>query len=112
MIRKGASPDSRHSDFGTLAVLKEGLKEFEEALQMLLKTLDDSFQNSIENVNSDFAMGYLGRYRSFEQEGKELRPSVDRHLDTCDSSNDSGSGVANKGTEQEEDINGMVRQSE
>jgi hypothetical protein len=45
--KKDGSPDSSHSDFGTLGILKEILEEFEEALQVFLESLDNSFQNTI-----------------------------------------------------------------
>jgi hypothetical protein len=67
---------------------------------MVLKTLDDSFQDSIEDVNADFAVHGLGRRRRLEKEGEELRPTVDRHLDARDSSNNTGRGVSNESTER------------
>ncbi len=67
---------------------------------MLLETLDDGFQDSIENVDADFAMHSLGRRCSLEKEWEELRPSIDWHLDTRDSSNNTGRGVSNESTKQ------------
>jgi hypothetical protein len=67
---------------------------------MLLKTLDDGFQDSIEDVDADFAVHSLGRRRSLEKEWQKLRPSVDWHLDARDSSNNTGRGVSNESTEQ------------
>lgn len=97
-VLKNDSPDGRHSDFGTLRVAHEGLEEFEEALLMLLETLDDSFQDSIEYVDADFAVHSLGSRRSLEEEGEESRPTVDWHLDARDSSNNTGRGVSNEST--------------
>jgi hypothetical protein len=65
---------------------------------MLLETLDDSFQDSIEYVDADFAMHGLGSCCSLEKEGEELRPTADRHLDARDSSNNTGRGVSNERT--------------
>jgi hypothetical protein len=67
---------------------------------MFLETLDDSFQDSIKDVDADFAVHGLGRRRSLEKEWEKLRPSVDWHLDARDSSNNTGRGVSNESTEQ------------
>ncbi len=69
-------------------------------MQMLLETLDDGFQDSIEDVDADFAVHSLGRRRSLEKEWEELRPCVDWHLDPRDSSNNTCRGVSNESTEQ------------
>jgi hypothetical protein len=97
-VFKNDLPDSCHSDFGTLRVSQEGLEDLEEALLMLLEPLDDSFQDSIENVDADFAVHSLGSRRSLEKEGEESRPTVDWHLDARDSSNNTGRGVSNEST--------------
>ena len=67
---------------------------------MLLETLDDSFQDSKEDVDANFAVNSLGRRRSLEKEWEKLWPSVDWHLDASNSSNNTGRGVSNKSTEQ------------
>lgn len=67
---------------------------------MLLETLDDGFQDSVEDVDANFAVHSLGRCRSLEKEWKELRPSVDWHLNARDSSNNTGRRVSNESTEQ------------
>lgn len=67
---------------------------------MLLETLDDRFQNSIEDVYANFAVHGLGRRRSVVKKGKELWPAIERHLDARDSSNNTGRGVSNESTEQ------------
>ena len=71
---------------------------------MLLETLDDGFQDSIEDVDANFAVHSLGRRRSLEKEWEKLRPSVDWHLDARDSSNNTGRGVSNESTEQKKKI--------
>lgn len=67
---------------------------------MLLGTLEDGFQDSIEYVNADFAMRRLRRRCSFVKEWEELRPPADGYLNGCDSGNDTGCGMANKGTDE------------
>ena len=67
---------------------------------MLLETLDDGFQDSIEDIDADFAVYSLGRRRSLEKEWEKLWPSVDWHLDARDSSNNTSRGVSNESTEQ------------
>ena len=66
---------------------------------MLLETLDDSFQDCIQDVGADFAVHNLGTRRGLQKEGKELGPTVDWHFDACDGCNDTGSGVSNESTE-------------
>jgi len=66
---------------------------------MLLETLDDVFQNSEEYVNANFAMRRLGRRRCFMKEWEESRPSANGYLNTRDSGNNTGCGMANKGTQ-------------
>jgi hypothetical protein len=70
---------------------------------MLLEPLDNSFQDSIQDVDANFAVCCLGRCCGFVKEGEELRPSVDWHLDACDGSDDTGSGVANQSAEEEQE---------
>jgi hypothetical protein len=94
-----SSPDSGDANFSTFGVLEETFEEFEEGLEMLLETLDDGFQDSIEYINADFAVGRLRRRCSFVKEWEELRPPADRYLNACDCGNDTGCGMANKGTE-------------
>jgi hypothetical protein len=65
---------------------------------MLLEALDNSFQHSIEDVDADFAMCRLRRYRSLVQKGEKLGPSADWYLDASDSSNNAGSRVADEST--------------
>jgi len=67
---------------------------------MLLEPLDNSLQDSIQDVDANFAVCCLRRCRGFVKEGEELRPSVDWHLDACDGSDDTGSGVANQRAEE------------
>jgi hypothetical protein len=65
---------------------------------MLLETLDDSFQDCIEDVDADFAMHGLGSRRGLEKEGEKLGPSIDWHLDACDRCNNTGRGVSDEST--------------
>jgi hypothetical protein len=65
---------------------------------MLLETLDNSFQDCIEDVDANFAMHGLGSRRSLEKEGEKLGPTVDWHLNACDSCNNTGRRVSDEST--------------
>jgi hypothetical protein len=93
--------NSGDANFSTLTVLKETFEEFEEGLEMFLKTLNDGFQNSIEYVNSNFAVGGLRRRCGFVKEWEELDPPADGDLNGCDSGNNTSSGMADKSTDEE-----------
>lgn len=94
------SPDSGDANFSALRVPEETFEEFKEGLEMLLETFDDGFQDSIEYVNANFAVRHLRRRCSFVKEWEELRPPADGYLDACDSGNNTGCGMTNKGADE------------
>lgn len=74
LIWRKHTPNGRDANLRTLWVLQQGLKEFEELLSVLLKTLDDVLENGEENVDADFAVCDLGRNTCLVKVGEELRP--------------------------------------
>jgi hypothetical protein len=97
-MRKNGLPDRSNANFGALRISKETLEQFEEALKMLLETLDNSLQHGEQDVDANFAVGGLRGCCSLVQKWKKLGPSAYRYLDARDRSNNTGSGVADKST--------------
>ena len=55
---------------------------------MRLEALDDVLQNSVENVNTNFAVNGLLRQARLLKEGEEVRPVTERNLDGGDGGDD------------------------
>ena len=81
-------PNGGDPDLGALGVVEEVPEELEEALEVGLKALDDGLEHGEENVDADFAVHSLWRHASLLDEGKEVRPVVERNLNRSDGGDD------------------------
>lgn len=82
------SPNSGDPDFQALRIIEQNGEEREELLHVVVKAFDNVLENSIEDVNADFAMRGCGGCACLLEERKEGWPLAGRNLNRCNSRND------------------------